>query len=93
MSEQIHCQQNASTSAQMVSGNFSGKIIQNLTITTFHPREFVTENDTVVVIGFESGTVTATGHRFRNEWVQKYVVHDDLITEMEEYNIQVDTTS
>jgi ketosteroid isomerase-like protein len=53
----------------------------------------VTENDTVVVIGFESGTVTATGHRFRNEWVQKYVVHDDLITEMEEYNIQVDTTS
>jgi ketosteroid isomerase-like protein len=56
-------------------------------------REFVTENDTVVVIGFESGTVTATGHRFRNEWVQKFVVQDDLITEMEEYNIQVDTTS
>jgi uncharacterized protein len=71
---------------------FFGKIIQNLTITTFHPREFVTENDTVVVIGFESGTVTATGHPFRNEWVQKYVVQDDLITEMEEYNIQVDTT-
>ncbi len=53
---------------------------------------FVTENDTVVVIGFESGTVTGTGQRFRNEWVQKYVVQDDLITEMEEYNIQVDTT-
>ena len=71
---------------------FFGKIIRNLTITTFHPREFVTENDTVVVIGFESGTVTATGHPFRNEWVQKYVVQDDLITEMEEYNIQVNTT-
>jgi ketosteroid isomerase-like protein len=52
----------------------------------------VTENDTVVVIGFESGTVTATGHPFRNEWVQKYVVQDDLTTEMKEYNIQVDTT-
>ena len=73
---------------------FFGKIIQNLTITTFHPREFVTEDDTVVVIGFESGKVTATGHPFRNEWVQKYVVQDDLITEMEEYNIQVyDTVS
>jgi ketosteroid isomerase-like protein len=47
----------------------------------------VTENDTVVVIGFESGIITATGHPFRNEWVQKYVVQDDLITEMEEYNI------
>ena len=52
----------------------------------------MTENDTGVVIGFESGTVTATGHPFRNEWVHKYVVQDDLITEMEEYNIQVDTT-
>jgi hypothetical protein len=50
----------------------------------------VTENDTVGVIGFESGTVTATGHPFRNEWVQKYVVQDDLITDMEEYNIQVE---
>jgi hypothetical protein len=29
----------------------------------------------------------------RNEWAQKYVVRDGLITEMEEYNIQVDTTS
>ena len=72
---------------------FFGKIIQNFDITTFHPREFVTENDTVVVIGFESGAATATGHPFRNEWVKKFVVQDDLITEMEEYNIQVDTTS
>jgi TATA-box binding protein (TBP) (component of TFIID and TFIIIB) len=30
----------------------------------------VTEDDTVVVIGFESGKVTATGHPFWNE-VQK----------------------
>ncbi len=46
-----------------------------------------------MVIGFESGTVKATGKPFRNEWAQKYVVRDGLITEMEEYNIQVDTTS
>ena len=52
----------------------------------------MTENDTVVVIGFESGTVTATGHPFRKEWVQKYVLQDNLITEMEEYKIQMDTT-
>ena len=72
---------------------FFERILRNLTITTFHAREFVTENDTVVVIGFESGTVTATGNPFRNEWVQKYVVRNDLITEMEEYNVQVDATS
>lgn len=39
--------------------------------------------------GNESGIVKATGLPFRNEWVQKYVVKDNLITEMEEYNIQV----
>jgi ketosteroid isomerase-like protein len=72
---------------------FFENILRNLTITTFHPREFVMENDTVVVIGFESGTVKATGDPFRNEWAQKYVVRNNLITDMEEYNIQVDTTS
>jgi hypothetical protein len=46
----------------------------NLVITSYEAREFVTENDTVVVFGHESGTVSATGEPFRNEWVQKYVV-------------------
>jgi uncharacterized protein len=72
---------------------FFERILRNLTITTFHAREFVMESDTVVVIGFESGTVTATGNPFRNEWVQKYVVRNELIIEMEEYNVQVDATS
>ena len=51
--------------------------------------DFVVQDDTVVVFGFESGTVKASGSPFRNEWAQKYVVRDGLITEMEEYNIQV----
>jgi ketosteroid isomerase-like protein len=46
---------------------FFERILRNLTMTTFHPREFVTENDTVVVIGYEAGTVKATGKAFRNE--------------------------
>jgi ketosteroid isomerase-like protein len=68
---------------------FFDRILHNLAITTYHSREFVTENDAVVVFGFESGTVRATGDPFRNEWAQKYVVQNGLITEMEEYNIQV----
>jgi ketosteroid isomerase-like protein len=58
-----------------------------------HPGEFVTENDTIVVFGFESGTVKATGNPFRKERAQKYVVRDDLITEMEVHNIQVNKAS
>jgi uncharacterized protein len=72
---------------------FFENILRNLNIATFQTREFVTENDTVVVIGFESGTVQATGNPFRNEWAQKYVVLNGLITEMEEYNVQVDPTA
>jgi uncharacterized protein len=72
---------------------FFSNILRNLTITTFHPNEFITDRNTVVIIGFESGTVNATGNPFRNEWAQKYVVQNGLITQMEEYNIQVDTAS
>jgi len=70
---------------------FFESVLRNLNMTTFQPTHFVTENDTVVVFGFESGTVKRTGTPFRNEWAQKYVVRNDLIIEMEEYNIQVDS--
>jgi ketosteroid isomerase-like protein len=59
---------------------FFGNVSRRLDITPFHTRELVVENDTVVAFGFESGTVKATGEPFRNEWTQKYVVRDDLIT-------------
>jgi hypothetical protein len=34
--------------------------------------------------------VRATGRPFKNEWTQKYVVEDNQIVEMVEYNIQVE---
>ncbi len=68
---------------------FFDGILKNLSMAEFNPKEFITQDDTVVVIGNESGTVKATGQPFRNEWVQKYVVKDNLIAEMEEYNVQV----
>lgn len=69
---------------------FFERILERLEIAAFEPREFVESGDTVVVFGSESGTVRSTGQSFRNEWVQKYVVEDGLITGMVEYNIQVD---
>jgi len=68
---------------------FFGNILHNLDIAEFHLGDFVVQDDTVVVFGFESGTVKASASPFRNEWAQKYVVRDGLITEMEEYNVQV----
>ena len=73
--------------------NFFNGLLATVNNPGFQPSDFVVEGDVVVVFGSESGTVKATGDAFRNEWVQKYVVQDGLITEMDEYNIQVDPRS
>lgn len=65
-------------------------ILRRLEINVFDTREFVVQGDTVIVFGSESGTLRSTGVAFSNEWVQKYVVHDNHIVQMAEYNIQLD---
>jgi hypothetical protein len=42
-------------------------ILRNPVVAEFHFGEFVTEDETVVVFGFKSGTVKASGSQFRNE--------------------------
>ena len=69
---------------------FFERILERLEITAFNTDEFVAEGDTVVIFGSESGIVRATGQPFRNEWSQKYVVVNNQITEMAEYNVQVE---
>ena len=79
-------------------------ILERLEMTAFNPDEFIVQGDTVVVvgnekggsgksttaIGNESGKVRVTGQLFRNEWAQKYIVKENQITSMAEYNIQVE---
>lgn len=71
--------------------NFFEGILKRVEMTAFNTNEFVAEGDTVVIFGSKSGTVRATGEPFKNEWAQKYVVKDNLIVEMAEYNIQVES--
>lgn len=70
---------------------FFERILERLDIAAFNPVEYVVQGNSVVVFGNESGTVRATGQPFMNEWTQKYVVKDNRIVEMTEYNIQVET--
>ena len=69
---------------------FFERITKRLEMKAFEANESVLEGNTVVIFGSESGTVRATGERFRNEWFQKYVVYENQIARMVEYNIQVD---
>ena len=69
---------------------FFERILERLEMSAFNTEEYVVQGDTVVVFGSEEGSVRATGQTFRNVWTQKYVVKDDQIVEMAEYNIQVE---
>lgn len=66
------------------------RILERLEMSEFNTDEFVEQGDTVVIFGGEAGKVRATGEHFRNAWAQKYVVRDNQIVEMVEYNIQYD---
>ena len=68
-------------------------ILKRLEMTAFDTREFIAQGDTVVIFGGEAGTVRSTGQPFRNEWAQKYVVKNGLITSMAEYNIQIEPST
>lgn len=68
-------------------GRFFQRILDRLDVRSFEPREFVVQGAIVVVFGSESGVIRETEEPFRNEWVQKYIVRDGQITEMEEFNI------
>ncbi len=46
----------------------------------FEPREFITQGDTVVVVGYERSTVKATGRLVEQEWTHIYTLKDGKIT-------------
>lgn len=69
---------------------FFERILSRLEIAEFNTDEFIVQDGTVVIFGSEAGRVRATGETFRNDWSQKYVVVDNLIMEMVEYNVQVE---
>jgi ketosteroid isomerase-like protein len=84
---------NAKFTGRLQVRRFFERILERLEIAAFNPDEFVVDGDTVVIFGSESGTVRATHQTFRNAWSQRYVVKDDLIVEMSEYNVQVEPRS
>ncbi len=45
----------------------------------FEPREFVTQGDTVIVLGYERSLVKSTGRTFEQEWVHIYTLRDGKI--------------
>ena len=66
---------------------FISKILTTTEVISFEPQQFVTEGNTVVVIGEEHQKIKRTGEELKQRWVQVYTVEDNVITRMEEFAV------
>ena len=54
-------------------------------ITGFEPREFIAQNDRVVVLGRSEVTVRDTGRNYATDWVHVFRLKDGKVTEFLEF--------
>src|SRR5215204_562752 len=52
---------------------------ENLDFEQFEPREFVAQDDTVVVLGMERSVMKSTGRTIEQEWAHVYTLRDGKI--------------
>jgi ketosteroid isomerase-like protein len=65
--------------------NFFQKLSQEADILDFQPREFVADGDHVLVIGWESARVKATGRTAEVDWVMSFTVRNGKIALFREF--------
>ena len=58
---------------------FFSLLVETVEFQEFEPREFVAQDDTVVVLGFERNLVKPTGRTFEQEWAHVYLLRDGKI--------------
>lgn len=64
---------------------FFSNIVEKTEIINFEPLQYITEGNTVVVLGQEHQRVKRSGRELKQKWVQIYTVENNLITKMEEF--------
>jgi ketosteroid isomerase-like protein len=51
----------------------------------FEPREFIAQDDTVVVLGHERQRARSTGRSYEGDWVQVFTLRDGKVVKYREY--------
>lgn len=64
---------------------FFATIAETLEITQFEPREFISQGDKVVVLGYYGGRVKATGRQYASEWAHVFTLRDGKVVKFREY--------
>ena len=65
--------------------NFFQKLGEQTEILDFQPREFLADGDRVLVVGWESFKVKATGRVAEAHWIMSFTVRDGKISAFREY--------
>lgn len=64
---------------------FFQKLGEDAEIQAFEPREFVAQDDQVVVIGWERGIIRATNRPFETNWVMAFTIRDGKVSRFREF--------
>ncbi len=59
---------------------------QTVEVQQFEPREFLSQGDTVAVVGHERLCIKATGRVAENDWVMIFTVRNGLVVKFREYD-------
>ena len=61
------------------------QLLSTCKITRVDRREYVTQGDTCVALGFADGRVRASGRSFTTEWAQAFTVRDGKVCRFREF--------
>lgn len=64
---------------------FFSNIFTYTEVVHFTPRQYIIQDNMVVVLGNEHQMVKRSGKELKQEWVQIYTIENNLITRMEEF--------
>jgi ketosteroid isomerase-like protein len=64
---------------------FLGILGESWQFSSFAPRQFIADSDTVAVLGEETGSDKKSGIRFENRWVHVFDVRDGKIIRFREF--------
>ena len=86
----VRCAEGTDVSIGTFSGrvgvqSFFEKLLGAVEFTSFAPRTFLDDGDTVVVLGHDTGVAIPTGRPYDVEWVQVMVVKGGRIASFSEY--------
>jgi uncharacterized protein len=65
---------------------FFTRLGQTCEIKRFEPRDFISQGERVVVLGYEEGTSRPTGRSYQTRWVQIFTIKDNEVIRFHEYS-------